>query len=339
MIEPDRVLRPLREAEQAIDQLDTYESPAVLTEALRATWHAVDRTLRTLLRSDATAPDSIRMTAMSPEQMPSDDVMQELRRRDLISLGLAGRVHELRQAVARTGTGDARAADADNALEVVRCVSEDVHSSARRAVHAHEPAVHAGSGPGAEGVNNAAVREGGDATRSGTAGGAAEGGMGERVRPLVLAAVAVVVLIVAGVAVFIGGESAMDSGIAAFEEDRHADAEQHFRAALDQDDDNTTARLYLARILRTSARHEEAAEVLREASARAPDDPAVRRELGYLFLDLDSPRPAAAQFRRAVEIDAADRLNWLGLVEALNRSGDSAAAAEWLSRAPASVRR
>jgi tetratricopeptide (TPR) repeat protein len=335
MIEPDRVLRPLREAEQAIDRLDTYESPAVLTEALRATWHAVDRSLRTLLRSDASAPDSIRMTAMSPEQMPADAVMQELRRRDLISLELAGRVHELRQALTRAETGDARAADADNALEVVRGVSEDVHSRARRAMPAHESAVVAGLLPGAEGERNAVVSD----ASGGTAGGGAVSGVGERVRPLVLAAVAALVLIASAIAVFLaGGDSAMDSGIAAFEEDRHDDAEQHFRAALEQDDDNVTASLYLARILRTGERYEDAAAVLRDAAARAPDDAAVRRELGYLFLDLNSPSSAAAQFRRAVEIDAADRLNWLGLVDALNRTGDSAAAAEWLSRAPAAAR-
>jgi tetratricopeptide (TPR) repeat protein len=328
MIEPDRVLRPLREAEQAIDRLDTYESPAVLTEALRATWHAVDRSLRTLLRSDASAPDSIRMTAMSPEQMPADAVLQELRRRDLVSLELAGRVHELRQALARAEAGAARATDADNARDLVRCVNEDVHSSARRAMQAQESAVRAEVTPSPTG-QGAAVGP------SSTAGS----GRGERVRPLVLVAAAVLVLIAAAVAVFLaGGDTAMDRGITAFEADRHDEAEPHFRAALEQDVDNITARLYLARILRTGERYEEAAELLRDAAARAPDDAAVRRELGYLFLDLNSPRSAAAQFRRAVEIDAADRLNWLGLVDALNRTGDSAAAAEWLSRAPAAAR-
>ncbi|HUF50679.1 MAG TPA: tetratricopeptide repeat protein [Longimicrobiales bacterium] len=329
MIETDRVLRPLREAEQAIDRLDTYESPAVLTEALRATWHAVDRSLRTLLRSDASAPDSIRMTAMSPEQMPADAVLQELRRRDLVSLELAGRVHELRQALARAEAGAARATDADNARDLVRCVNEDVHSSARRAMHAQESAVHAE-------VTTSPTGQGAAAGRASSTAGS---GRGERVRPLVLAAAAALVLIAATVAVFLaGGDTAMDRGIAAFEADRHDEAEPHFRAALEQDADNITARLYLARILRTGERYEEAADVLRDAAARAPDDAAVRRELGYLFLDLNSPRPAAEQFRRAVEIDAADRLNWLGLVDALNRTGDSAAAAEWLSRAPAAAR-
>lgn len=133
MIETGRVLRPLEEAEPAIEQLDTYESPAVLTEALRATWHAVDRTLRTLLRSDASAPDRIRLTALSQDLMSADAVMLELRRREFVSLGLAGRVHELRQALERAESGSVRAADADNAREVVRCLIEEVHGVARRA--------------------------------------------------------------------------------------------------------------------------------------------------------------------------------------------------------------
>jgi tetratricopeptide (TPR) repeat protein len=325
MIELDRVLRPLGEAADAIDRLETYESPAELTEALRATWHAVEITLRTLLRSDASAPDSIRMTALSPEQMSTDDVMLELRRRDLVSLELGGRVHELRQAVVRADAGAPLAADADNARDVVRRVTEDVHSRARRAKHAHESATAVATAPAAPAVGSTPRTE-----------EAVSSGFGERVRPLVLIAVAFIVLIASGIAVFMaGGESPLELGIAAFEQDQHDDAEQHFRAALEQDADDVTARLYLARILRAGDQREEAALVLREAVALAPDDPAVRRELGYLFLDLNSPVPAVGQFRRAVEIDAADRLNWLGLVESLYRSGDSTAAAEWLSRAPA----
>jgi Tfp pilus assembly protein PilF len=68
--------------------------------------------------------------------------------------------------------------------------------------------------------------------------------------------------------------------------------------------------------------------------AHDEEDADVRRELGYLFLDLDSPEPAARQFQRAVEIDPDESLNWMLLVEALRRSGDADAAAEWLRRAP-----
>ncbi|HSK21088.1 MAG TPA: tetratricopeptide repeat protein, partial [Longimicrobiales bacterium] len=325
MIETGRVLRPLEEAEPAIEQLDTYESPAVLTEALRATWHAVDRTLRTLLRSDASAPDRIRLTAMSQELMSADAVMLELRRRDFVSLGLAGRVHELRQALERAESGSVRAADADNAREVVRCVIEEVHGVARRAANAaietQEPV------PAAP----AEVRIGRERPRRRW--NAAE------MRPLVLAGAALVVLIAAVAAVFLlSGGSPLEDGIAAFADGRPAEAEQSFRAALQQDRDNNTARLYLARILRRDGRHEEAGQLLQAAAAHDPDDAAVRRELGYLFMDLARPEFAVQQFQRAVEIDAADPLNWVGLVQALTRSGDTNAAAEWLRRAPADAR-
>ena len=313
MMETDRVLRPLQEAEPAIERLDTYDSPAALTEALRAIWHAVDRALRALLRSDASAPDSIRMTAMSPEQTSAEAVMLELRRRELISLTLAGRIHELRQALDRGGSDGVRAADADNAREVVRRLREEV-SGAAQTESAHDA-------PGNDSMH------------------AQSGWTGPHGRPLVLAAVAAVIL-VAGVAavVLFSGVSEMDRGIAAFGDDRPAVAEQHFRAVLQTDEENNTARLYLARILRRDGRHREAGELLQASAAHDAQDTGVRRELGYLFLDLDRPQSAARQFRQAVEIDADDPLNWVGMVQALALSGDSAGAAEWLRRAPAAAR-
>lgn len=159
-------------------------------------------------------------------------------------------------------------------------------------------------------------------------------------RPLVFIGAMVLLVVAIGVAVMLSGRgSELEQGVAAFSDGRPAEAEQHFRAALAQDADNNTARLYLARILRREGRHEEAARLLQAAAAQAPEDAAVRRELGYLFMDLNRPESAAGQFRRAVENDAADPLNWVGLVHALAGSGDSAGAADWLRRAPAEARR
>lgn len=357
MIETDRVLRPLREAEPAIDRLDTYESPAVLMEALRATWHAVDRTLRTLLRSDGTAPDSIRLTAMSPEQMPSDVVIAELRRREFITIGLAGRMHELGQALERAERGDVRAADADNARDVVRCVTDEVNRLARR-TRAAPPSSGAQSASAAGPSTSGEVLSVSDddeepawmtsSTSAPTAAhvkealrdtGGFRGGFLPGSRSLWMAAGAAVLLAIAVAAVFLlGGASEMEKGVAAFRDDRDGVAEQHFRAALEEDEGNNTARLYLARILRGQGRNEEAADVLRTAATVDSQDAAVRRELGYLFLDLDVAKPAVQQFRRAVEIDPAEPLNWVGLYEALVRDGDAAGAAETLRRAPEEAR-
>lgn len=365
MIETDRVLRPLQEAEPAIEQLDTYESPAALTEALRATWHAVERTLRTLLRSDANAPDPIRMTALSPEQMSADAVMLELRRNGFIPLALAGRIHELRQAVARAERGGVRAADADTAREVVRRLVEEVHGLARRltdhpggdvteagqlpaqargsagAQESRDTAADAGTpSPGGARVKPSAERAKGSAEAEGDDGpGVHRRWKGEQARPLLLAGVAALMLAGAVAAVLLySGTSEMERGIAAFGDDRADIAEQHFRAALQEDEANNTARLYLARILRRDGRHREAAQLLQAAVGRDPGDAGVRRELGYLFLDLDRPASAAGQFRQAVEINADDPLNWVGIIQALALSGDSAGSAEWLRRAPAGVR-
>ena len=346
MIETDRVLRPLKEAEPAIDRLDTYESPAVLTEALRATWHAVDRTLRTLLRSDATAPDSIRLTAMSSEQMSADTVLTELRRRELVTMGLAGRVHELRQAIERAERGEVRAADADNARDVVRCVKEEVHGISRRPrTSGASTASAAPAGAGASSPEILSVSDDevwlGSSSSAPTAAHVAEAlrdtarfQAGSRSLWIAAAATALLVIAVAAV-LLLGRESEMEKGVAAFREDRGGVAEQHFRAALEEDDGNNTARLYLARILRGQGRNEEAADVLRTAASLDGQDAAVRRELGYLFLDLDVAKPAVQQFRRAVEIDPVEPLNWVGLYEALVRDGDTAGAAETLRRAPA----
>lgn len=322
MIDPDRVLRPLREAEPAIEQLEMYDSPAALTDALRATSDAVERTLRALLRSDPAIPDAVRLTALSPESMTLDAVLTELRRRDLVSLGLAGRVHELRQAVERAERGEVRAADADNAEDVVQCVREEVERLGRRAATARyaAPAVLTDDdvGPDLEEIRPRRappIR-----------------------RPLYVVAAAALILggAIAAVLLF-GGNSDMEKGVEAFRDDRKGVAEQHFRAALQRDEENNTARLYLARILREQGRTDEALRILRAAVTTDARDDAVLRELGYLLLQENRPALAAEQFRSAVELNADEPLNWVGAVESMRLAGE-ARAEDWLQRAPVEAR-
>lgn len=344
MIEPDRVLRPLREAESAIARLDTYESPAVLKEALRATWHAIELSLRTLLRSDDTAPDGIRLTAMSATEMPVETVLREIRRRDLVSLPLAGRIHEFQQVLDRAEAGDPKAADADTALDVVRLLETEVERVARsRSRAASTVAADRTSGRAEpDAASWAAPRSaephspiGGGAEQAGSALQALR--RGPR-RPLWVVAGAVAVLVVVATLLLLrGGAADMERGVEAFGEGRAGVAEQHFRAALSRDEDNVTARLYLARILREQSRLQEAADLLRGAARVAPADAAVRRELGYLFLDLNRPPAAVEQFHTAVELEPDEALNWVGLVVALRRAEDRSAD-EWLRRAPAEAR-
>lgn len=326
MMDRARALRPLEDAAPAIDRLDTYESPAELAEALRATWHAVDTGLRSLLRSDTAAPDDVRMKAMSRTDLPHDDLIVELRRRDVISLTLAGRIHELRQAAERAVDMGVRQADADVARDVVQRLRGELQAPGRP-----EPVPE--TRPVGE-LDAAADEELDDVvSRRAVLPSLRRLGRG----PALLVAASVLVVIIAAALVFmLGRPDDMGQGVAAFRAGNMGVAEQHFRAALQRDARNTTARLYLGRILRAQGRRQEAADVLRAAAGESPRDPAVRRELGYLFLDLQLPDQAATQFRQAVELDADEPLGWVGLYEAQLRAEDPAAA-ETLRRAPAAA--
>jgi tetratricopeptide (TPR) repeat protein len=315
------VLRPLEEAERAIDSLETYESPAVLKEALRASWHAVERSLRLLLRSDATAPDSIRLAALSAGDMTLDTVVGELRRRNRISIQFAGQVHEMSQSQGRIEREGPRASDADLAQSLVHALRSTVHELADR--------------PMRDAAHGAVVDEAlGDEVRAVP--------LSSRVpsvlrRPIVLGALAGTILIVGILAVLLFGRgSDMEEGIAAFREERYGVAEERFRAALGRNQDNVTARLYLSRILRSQGRNQEVAELLQGAAEVAPRDPAVRRELGRFFIDLKQPAMAVEQFKIAVEQGPEEQVNWVGLIEALYRAGDPTVE-QWVTRAPPAV--
>lgn len=321
-MDADRILRPLDEARAPIDELDGYESPVALAEALRATWLAVERTLRGLLRADPSAPDDIRMRALSPGQLPFDEVMAELRRRDLVSLRLAGQVHAMQQAVARAEDAKAlRASDADVALHLVQQVRSEVNA---RWAPDGAP-TNGGEAPEASDTELPAASD--DATPWPRArGGWLPLEAGPQRRVAALAGVVVVLLVMVAIGVHMVGRSPdMSRGIAAFEAGQTGVAERYFRGALESDPESVTARLYIARIVRQQGRFDEAAALLREAAATAPRDAAVRRELGWLFLDLDQPAVAAEQFREATELEPGAAAAWVGLVEALRRAGDPAA--------------
>src|SRR5690606_10622342 len=128
MIDPSRVLQPLDDAEDAIRQLRDYHTPAQLASAVRAVWHAVERALRLLLRSDQGAPDALRLAALSPPDLPLDRLIHGLRDRGLVSIELAGLTHQLEQAAGRAAAGDSRAADADVALRAAALLRAEVHS-------------------------------------------------------------------------------------------------------------------------------------------------------------------------------------------------------------------
>jgi tetratricopeptide (TPR) repeat protein len=321
MIDPDRVLQPLKEEEGAIGRLATYTSPAELADAVVAVRDAVDRSLRLLLRNDPGAPDELRLKALSAKDLPHHELLPALRRRELISLALAGSIHGLEQAADRAVADAAEATDADAARRVVEALRREVGASSKDpappAFVVKQPVLDAAARPVHE---VPPARQGRPYGR--------------------LVAVGVVALLVVVAILFVvrnRGPSATAQGVTAFATGDYVVAEGHFQSAVRADSGDVTALLYLGRIYRRDARFREAAAVLGSAADRAPDDPDVRRELGNLFMDLERPTAAAQQFDRARELAPANALNWIGLIRALRAAGDPQAEV-WLERAPPEVR-
>jgi tetratricopeptide (TPR) repeat protein len=321
MIDPDRVLQPLKEEEGAIGRLATYTSPAELADAVVAVRDAVDRSLRLLLRNDPGAPDELRLKALSAKDLPHHELLPALRRRELISLALAGSIHGLEQAADRAVADAAEATDADAARRVVEALRREVGASSKDpappAFVVKQPVLDAAARPVHE---VPPARQGRPFGR--------------------LVAVGVVALLVVVAILFVvrnRGPSATAQGVTAFATGDYVVAESHFQSAVRADSGDVTALLYLGRIYRRDARFREAAAVLGSAADRAPDDPDVRRELGNLFMDLERPTAAAQQFDRARELAPANALNWIGLIRALRAAGDPQAEV-WLERAPPEVR-
>lgn len=321
MIEPTRILQPIAEAQGAIQRLSDYETPAELAQAVEAVWRAVERSLRLLLRADVDAPEPLRLSALSPVEVPIPQVIESLRQRDRISMELAGIVHELERAVARAARGEVRAADADVARRAVARLDAEVRA------RGEQPMLDATRHV----VENRVLRV--------TQAVPVPARRGARWR-LVAGVGAVVVLagIIALLMEWAGrGEEELTAGVTAFREGRLSAARTHFREALQEDPRSVTAHLYLGRIYRRERRYREAAEELRTAVELSPNDPDVHRELGHLFYDLEQYQPAIRHYQRAVELDPEASASWIGLIRALRAARDPREA-EVMSRAPADVR-
>jgi tetratricopeptide (TPR) repeat protein len=302
-------LRPLDEAADAVRQLDEYETRDELGSAVVRVEAAVERALRLRLRADPGAPDEQRLTALSAEALPHDELIRALRSRDLLSLEAAGSVHELRSAAERARSGPARPSDADVARTAVRRL--------RSEFEAVEPD-DAGEAPAPEMPVD---------------------GVG-RPRPWVVgvgAAVAGIAVTLLAWAALRGGSQDHDAALAAFRAGRFDSAAAAFERLLDDRPEDVSTLLYLGRVYRRLDRRPEAAEVLRTAVRVAPDDPDVRRELGHLFMDLRQPRSAAEQYERAIEQEPQDPLNWAALIRAL-RAAEDPRAEQLLAEAPPEVR-
>jgi len=317
MIDVNRGLEPLHEAEAAIRKLQNYESTAELASAVQATHAAVQRSLRYLLRADKGAPDDLRMVALSPSELAPDRLIPALRQRDLISLDLAGQIHELEQCALRAERGSVRAVDADLALRVVDQLRNEIQSLGDRNMRevAHSTVAN---GPLDEVHPVPPARQ-------------------TRLDPRILASAAAAVVLLLAVWLLFFHKSKTEKGISQFEAGQYEQSEQTLRSVVADDPGDEQAAFYLALLYRRTERTEEAGTVLRQAIEQNPNDPHLREELGNLFMVLARPELAAKQFRIAQEQDPDNARYWVRLVTALREAGDPEAEAV-LQRAPAEAR-
>ena len=333
-------LRPLDDASAAIQRLQDYESEADLAAALESVRGAVERTLRLRLRADSSAPERDRITALSARDMPLEEVVKSLRSRDLISLRTAGTIHELQGAVARAREGNARATDADRALEAVSRLREELGAGGTASAGPRPSAPIPPSAAGAA----VGVRPKRDA-ETGNAGLDPGARDSEAAKPperrgrnmaLLGAGLAVLFLVAFGLVLLRGGTGDYEAAVTAFRAGRLDSAAVAFQRVLEDRPEDTSALLYMGRIHRRQGRPGEAAEVLRRAARIDPADGDIRRELGHLFMDLRQPRAAVAQYERALESEPEEARTWAALIMALREAGDPRAE-RLLSDAPPEV--
>ncbi|HEV2149056.1 MAG TPA: hypothetical protein VGR37_16740, partial [Longimicrobiaceae bacterium] len=89
-------LKPLRKASGAADVLRAGTAePQARRTAIVQLFGALEASLRRILRDDPHVPLEVRLRALAPDELPTPELVAELRRRDRISIELAAAFHEL----------------------------------------------------------------------------------------------------------------------------------------------------------------------------------------------------------------------------------------------------
>ncbi|HEU0013268.1 MAG TPA: tetratricopeptide repeat protein [Longimicrobium sp.] len=323
--DPDSTLRPLRQRAPDVDALRGGQPSAALVVRIAT---AAETTLRRMLRDDPTAALELRLRALSPDDLPTPDLLAELRRRERLPVALAAAFHDLDLAAERIA-GGAEPSPRDAQLAVSVADGLDAHV---RSLPAHVP-MEDPALPERDAVIPMAADE--DEVHA-----VPSDSPRRRVPWAALGALAVLALLLV-MAIRMrggGGDDELRRGEAALRANRTAQAERHFRAAATRDADAPLPRVYLARIYREAGRREDAVRELRTGLVNHPDDPALNTELGYVLLEARRPQEAVARFRTAIERDDRSLHAWGGLVRALRESGRTAEADRELARAPADLR-
>lgn len=325
MPDPRSTLRPLHAAgaDLALLRGGTAEPDAQRGAILRAT-NAVESTLRRMLRDQESAPMDLRLRALAPDELPAPEMVAGLRQQGRLTIEFAAALHELWGVRRRLTSGLSPVpADTQLLLRVADRLEEEAVAP---------PAVLAYPEP----TDWTQVQQMPPASPTSSADRGRRWSLPNWWIPAVLGAL--VLLLLGGWWFGSRGDNDLDAGVERFRSGQLTEAVPYFRRYAQANPDDATPRLYLARIHRRARRYREAAEELQQAQRAAPNDPAVHRELGFLFLDTGRPAPAVTRFRTAIQMEPAATDGWVGLVRALRAAGQPAAAEQVLMRAPPEVR-
>lgn len=279
---------------------------------------AVDMSLRRWLRDAEAVPIQVRLKAQAAEELRDDAVLAELRQHDLLSVETAAAIHEVFELRRRLAAGAP--------------IGPDDERIATRAVHRLDAELRSPPPPARptvppEGLDETLVEVPPPAQPLD--------------RRLVIGA-AVVFLLVIVAAVLVSRSARQDSrmaeGVALFRSGDYAEAASRFWRYAEDNPDDATPHLYLARIHRRLGRYEMARNEVSVALELAPEDGAAHAELGFLLLEAGQTDVAVERFRTAISLDDESATAWIGLVRALRADGRSDAADRILARAPESVR-
>jgi tetratricopeptide (TPR) repeat protein len=318
------ILRPLSTAAPDVAALRAGGGSAA---AVVRVARAAEAALRRMLRDDPTAPVELRLRALSPDDLPGEELLAELRRRDRLPMELAASFHELAAAAARLASegGEAAPRDRELALGVAEGLERHVRSNPFESpledpVLAPPDETLIPHPEDAEGVHPVPSAE---RSRQWWPWAALAGALA---------------LVLLAVVLWRGRGDPLAEGESAYRRGELRQAAERFREAAREDPEAPLPRFYLAQIFREGGRYPLAAEELRAGLAHNPDHPGLNTELGFLLLDSGRPNDAVERLTRAVKLDPNSARAWVGLVRALRASGRPAAAEAVLRRAPAEVR-
>jgi hypothetical protein len=321
--DPESTLRPLRQRAPDLEALRAGAPAAALVVRVA---RASEATLRRMLRDDFTAPVELRLRALSADDLPTSDLLAELRRRNRLPVELAAAFHDLDLACERiSGGADPSPRDAQLAVAVAE------------GLETHVRALPAGAqleDPVLDDPDDDVLTAGDESLVH-----PVPAPRRRRVPWGTLAALAALVILLVVVIRMRGGDDrALRSGEADYRAGRVVQAERAFREYADENPRDPRPRVYLARIYREGGRLPDAEREIQAGLRASPQDAGLLTEQGSVLLDANRPADAVPVFRSAILNDRESHRAWAGLVRALRAAGRPTDAEQVLRQAPAGLR-